>query len=130
MTVNAGDTINVWCQSQSPTAGYCTLFDVTTGVELTQQISDPTYIPGAGQLEGLSAEWVVEDYNDPPIPFANFHQVTFTNCEAIANNVTTLAWDPIYPNSGNTVVQVMNQGAGPLTSTTFPGTNEIQVTYV
>jgi len=135
MNVTAGDTINVWCESTTNTTGYCTLEDVTTGVELTEVLSAPPPLPIPGDttnLDGLSVEWIVEDFEEPDgtsIPFANFHKVTFTNCEAIANNVDG-AWDPLYPNADNAVVQVMDQNGVVLTSTSFPGTNEIQVTYV
>ncbi|KAE9373931.1 concanavalin A-like lectin/glucanase [Stipitochalara longipes BDJ] len=134
ITVSAGDTINVWCESKTNITGYCTLFDVTTGVEITQDISPSSRIPGPlPGLEGLSVEWIVEDFQDDTgsdIAFANFHSVTFTNTEAIASNNATAAWDPLYPNAGNVVVQVIDQNNAVLTSTTFPGTNEIEVTYV
>jgi hypothetical protein len=128
MTISAGDTITMWCESITNTTGYCALQDVTTGVELIQTLSAPIPLPIPGDmtnLEGVSVEWIVEDFEPDrtTIPFANFHQVTFTNCEAIANNVAG-AWGPIYPNAGNAVVQVLEQNGTVLTSTSFPGTNE------
>ena len=135
MTVNAGDAINVWCQSKDPLTAYCTVFDETTGVELTQVFtpnakSPPPYPP----LIGASVEWIVEDFNEADtgamIPFANFHSVTFTGASAVASNNATGAYETVYPNAGNVVVQVIAQNGQVLTDTTFPGTNEVEVTYV
>ncbi|KAN0098205.1 Peptidase G1 [Hyaloscypha variabilis] len=134
ITVSAGDTINVWCQTITNLTAYCTVFDVTTGVEITQPIQPESLIPGPEPpVLGLSVEWIVEDFNDDTggmIPFANFNSVTFTNTEAIASNNATGAWDPVYPNAGNVVVQVINQNNQDLTATIFPGTNEIEVKYI
>jgi hypothetical protein len=104
-----------------------------TGIELTQALSarEP-FLAFTGQ----NAEWIVEDFADSYpdqyglIPFANFGSITFTNCEAIANNATTAAWDQIYPTAANTINQPLVQNGTYLTSLSFPGTNEVKVTYI
>jgi hypothetical protein len=127
MDVQAGDEITVWCQSNSNATGYCTITNGRTGIELTNVLSSPAPFL---VLEGVNAEWIVEDTDDNGIvPFASFGSVTFTNCEAIANNVAG-AWDPLYPNANNAVSMNMVQNGTVLTSVSYPGTNEVKVTYV
>lgn len=91
MDVEAGDKMTVWCQSNSDSDRYCTMTNSRTSIELTTVLPAPApFLVLAGQ----NAEWIVEDFDDNGIiPFANFRSVTFTNCEAIANNVTTAAWE-------------------------------------
>ena len=135
MTIHAGDTVYVTCQVKTDTSGYCTVFDKTTGQELTTDIYPPRPPPDAPPsiLNGSSVEWIVEDWQQgdgSSIPFANFHQVTFTEAQAIASNSTTGAYNVLHPNAGNSVVEVIVQNGQVLTSTSFPGTNQVQVTYV
>ena len=105
-------------------------------MELTTDVFAPQPLPLPGYttcLYGLSAEWIVEDWqasDGESISFADFGKVGFTNALAIASNSTTGAWETVFPNQTNAVVQAIKQDGVVLTSTSFSGTNEIQVQYI
>jgi hypothetical protein len=78
LVVNAGDVITIWCETTTPSAGFCIINNESTGVSNTYDFSAPSSQP---TISGTTVEWIVEDFMPP---FANFGGVTFTNCVAVA----------------------------------------------
>ena len=72
-------------ESFSPSEGVAIIENQTTGQKATQKIQAPK--PEA-TLGGQNAEWIVEDFQngDSVVPFADFGEITFTGCEARAQN--------------------------------------------
>lgn len=82
LVVNAGDIIDIWCESTSSTAGWCIINNLSTGVETMY----PMTAPSGTSISGTTVEWIVEDFSSGGlVPFANFGEVTFTNCVAVAS---------------------------------------------
>lgn len=82
LVVNAGDVIDIWCEATSSTAGWCIINNLSTGVEITY----PMTAPSGTSISGTTVEWIVEDFSSGGlVPFANFGEVTFTNCIAVAS---------------------------------------------
>ncbi|KAF8452561.1 peptidase G1 [Boletus edulis BED1] len=79
LDVSAGDVIRASVTASSATSGTAVVENLTNGQSATQQINS-TYA-----LCGLSAEWIVEDFEDSNnklVPFANFGEVTFSDAVA------------------------------------------------
>jgi hypothetical protein len=83
LVVNAGDVITVWCESTTPSVGFCIINNESTGVSNTYDMSAPSSQP---TISATTVEWIVEDFSEGGlVPFANFGGVTFTNCVAVAS---------------------------------------------
>jgi hypothetical protein len=83
--INTGDVVVAKVESLSPSEGVVIIENQTTGQKATQNIGAPK--PEA-TLGGQNAEWIVEDFQngDSVVPFADFGEITFTGCEARAQN--------------------------------------------
>ena len=115
-----GDTIYVNIVVTSPTTGTTTLTNTRTGDTVTQQLNAPS--PDA-TLAGQNAEWIVEDFSSGGglVPFANFGQVTFTNCAAEAGGQTV-------GTDGADIIEITQDGAIKTDVQILDGAT-VQVTY-
>jgi hypothetical protein len=83
--VNTGDVIVAMVQSFSPSEGIAVIENQSTGQKATQTMRAPK---AEATLVGQNADWIVEDFQsgDSMIALADFGRVTFTGCEAQAQN--------------------------------------------
>jgi hypothetical protein len=77
-------------------------------------------------LQGASAEWIVEDFTsgNSLVPFANFGTVTFTGATAVINGATVSASSDSPVN-----IELESSTGSILTSTTISGST-VTVKYV
>ena len=75
--------------STSPSVGSVSITNQRTTDKVTKSVTAPT---GKG-FTGSTVQWIVEDFqsNGANVPFANFQAVTFTDCEALAGQITVKA---------------------------------------
>jgi len=101
-TVAAGNQIRITVTATSTTRGTALLENLTTGRSLTTSLSAPS---SSAALQGLNAEWIVEDFEEGGslVPLANFGTVTFTGAAATTNAGTTES-----PSSGTIINMVQN----------------------
>jgi hypothetical protein len=83
--VNTGDVIVAMVQSFSPSEGIAVIENQSTGEKATQTVRAPKT---EATLAGQNADWIVEDFQsgDSMVALADFGSVTFTGCEAQAQN--------------------------------------------
>ncbi|KAJ0416953.1 peptidase A4 family-domain-containing protein [Aspergillus carlsbadensis] len=83
--VNTGDVIVAMVQSFSPSEGIAVIENQSTGQKATQTVKAPR---AQATLAGQNADWIVEDFQsgDSIVALADFGSVTFTGCEAQAQN--------------------------------------------
>ncbi|KAL3492345.1 peptidase A4 family-domain-containing protein [Aspergillus germanicus] len=83
--VNTGDVIVAMVQSFSPSEGIAVIENQSTGQKATQTMRAPK---AEATLVGQNADWIVEDFQsgDSIVALADFGSVTFTGCEAQAQN--------------------------------------------
>ncbi|KUJ06940.1 uncharacterized protein LY89DRAFT_712271 [Mollisia scopiformis] len=78
LTISAGDVIAMYVNATTTTSGSATIENLTTGKTVTKSLTSTS------ALGGENAEWIVEDFEegDSLIAFADFGNVTFTECVA------------------------------------------------
>ncbi|KAL2844468.1 peptidase A4 family-domain-containing protein [Aspergillus pseudodeflectus] len=83
--VNTGDVIVAMVQAFSPSEGIAVIENQSTGEKATQTVRAPK---AEATLAGQNADWIVEDFQsgDSMVALADFGSVTFTGCEAQAQN--------------------------------------------
>ncbi|KAM6481932.1 peptidase A4 family-domain-containing protein [Trichoderma sp. SZMC 28011] len=117
VNVTAGSVVTVNAKKTGTNSGITTL--TVDGVTVSHDFTGEQF-----SLPGTSAEWIVEDYEltyggPPYAPFADFGTVTFTGATAVVNGAT------ITPGEGEWVIVDLDQGNGPLTSSSFSGSTVI-----
>ncbi|KAL5088774.1 hypothetical protein Trisim1_006189 [Trichoderma cf. simile WF8] len=120
VNVTAGSVVTVNAKKTGTNSGITTL--TVDGVTASHDFTGEEY-----SLPGTSAEWIVEDYSlglvgPPYAPFADFGTVTFTRATAVVNG------DTITPGEGNWVIVDLDQGNGPITSSSFSGST-VTISY-
>ncbi|KAL4901973.1 peptidase A4 family-domain-containing protein [Aspergillus multicolor] len=87
--VTPGDVLVLSVNITSPDKdkGVCTVENRSTGVTVSETVSAPK---STATLAGSNAEWVVENFQSggEPVPFVEFDEVHFTECQAGARNTT------------------------------------------
>ncbi|KAF5361700.1 hypothetical protein D9758_007347 [Tetrapyrgos nigripes] len=108
----AGNTVRITVHSTSSTAGTVTLENLSTGARVVENVRAPS---SSAALQGLNAEWIVEDFeeNGGLVPLTNWGTVTFTGAQA------STASSSITP-SGATIIN-MEQNNRVLTSVSVSG---------
>ncbi|KAI1114155.1 peptidase A4 family-domain-containing protein [Nemania sp. NC0429] len=117
-SVTAGNSVTVTVTKTSATGG-------TTTISANGRSASHTFSNQRTQLQGASAEWIVEDFTSGSslVPFANFGTVTFTGATAVINGATVQA------SSDNPVNIVLVSSSGSaLTSTSWSGSS-VTVVY-
>ncbi|KAL2816258.1 peptidase A4 family-domain-containing protein [Aspergillus granulosus] len=101
--VNTGDVIVAMVQSFSPSEGIAVIENRSTGQKATQTVRAPA---AEATLAGQNADWIVEDFQsgDTMVALADFGSVTFTGCEAKAQNGEILGLD------GATIIELLQNG--------------------
>ncbi|KAL3462075.1 peptidase A4 family-domain-containing protein [Aspergillus heterothallicus] len=117
--VNTGDVIVAMVQSFSPSEGIAVIENKSTGQKATQTVKAPK---AEATLAGQNAEWIVEDFQsgDSIVALADFGSVTFTGCEAQAQNGEILGLD------GATIIE-LKQKNKVLTEVTVQGDETLTV---
>jgi hypothetical protein len=77
MAVGPGDLIDVWCEVTTTTTAFCIINNISNGVENTYEFSAPS---SDSAITPNEVDWIMEG----KATFANFGEITFTNCIAIA----------------------------------------------
>ena len=111
----------MFVNSTSTTSGTATVENLTTGKTGTINLSS-----GAGAaLTGQNAEWIVEDFgmHGGLVSFANFGDVTFTNCVAKTSQ-STLGL------SAATIIEMRNMDGQNETSVSVVSDSSVKVNYV
>jgi hypothetical protein len=123
LTVTAGDEITVIIKTlgNGNSSGTIVIENITTGQSSVQTLDAPS---SSADLEGLNAEWIVEDLTvgSGLSPFANFNSVTFTNCLAATANgapvtLTGAIEADIVDANGNAITSITPQSASEFTDT-------------
>ena len=122
LSVSGGDKVELLVEALSTSVGYCAIMNQNTDISVSEQLTAPST---SNYLEGKNAEWIVEDFTSGGlVDFANFGSVTFTQTMAVAGNTNV----PANASSASTCDIVGSLGQV-VTSVSFPGTNEVTVTY-
>ncbi|KAI0971029.1 peptidase A4 family-domain-containing protein [Xylaria arbuscula] len=118
-TVSAGSSVTVTATKTSSTGGTTT---ITSGGKSTSH----TFSGQSTQLQGASAEWIVEDFTsgNSLVPFANFGTVTFTGASAVINGATVSA-----SSDSPVTIDLVSSSNSVLTSTSISGST-VTVKYV
>lgn len=99
LVVSPGDVMYCVIRARSPIEANFYLVNETTGTAVVFSKS----APGATQLVGATAEWIVElpagTFNGQPLELANFGSVTFDHCIAYGTDEPTL----VYPGPGELI---------------------------
>jgi hypothetical protein len=108
MSVNATTT----------TSGFATIENLTTGKTVTKSLTSTS------ALGGENAEWIVEDFEegDSLTAFADFGNVTFTNCVAATSESSEGV-------STATIMNIENTSDQVLTDTNVINDSSFQVSY-
>ncbi|GJE98822.1 peptidase A4 family-domain-containing protein [Phanerochaete sordida] len=77
LPVSAGDVLYLNVTAFSPTRGVFTITNTNTGATSTKKLASKH------ALCMQDADWIVEDYGDTAVPFANFGDVVFTGATAL-----------------------------------------------
>jgi len=119
ISISAGDTIKVTVTATSTTGGTAVVENVSTGTTVKK-----TFSGESSALGEISAEWIVEDYEegDSLVSFADFGSVLFTDASAVTSDGTVGV-------TGSTLIDI-KQSSSVLTSVSLPSSSEVQVTYV
>jgi len=118
ITISAGDTIKITVTATSKTAGTAVVENVSTGVTVTE-----TFKGESSALGEISAEWIVEDYEEGSslVSFADFGSVLFTAASAKTSAGTVGV-------TGSTLIDIEQNSI--LTSVSLPSSSEVLITYV
>ncbi|KAH8690098.1 putative aspergillopepsin-2 precursor [Talaromyces proteolyticus] len=121
ININSGDVIKVTVTSSSSSAGSCVIENLTSGQQVSQDLSAPS---SSSNLGGQNAEWIVEDFdsNGSQVPFANFGTVQFTGASAGVSDGSTVGTD------GADVLDIQQNNVV-LTSSSVPSSSEVDVSY-
>ncbi|RDW63646.1 protease acp1 [Coleophoma cylindrospora] len=119
ITIAAGDEIKVTVTATSTTSGTAVVENLTTGVTVTKTFKNEGSL---GALGEISAEWIVEDFeeNDALVTFTDFGSVEFTDASAVTSAGTVGV-------TGATIIDI-KQGSTVLTTVTLPSSSEVLVT--
>ncbi|KIK57916.1 hypothetical protein GYMLUDRAFT_228484 [Collybiopsis luxurians FD-317 M1] len=98
----AGDSITVTIEATSPTSGTVTLDNNTQQKSVSKTLQSPS---STAALQGLNAEWIVEDFeeNGEMVPLTSWGTVTFTGASAGTN-----AGSSVGPSTGNIINMEQN----------------------
>ncbi|KAF5365896.1 hypothetical protein D9757_011052 [Collybiopsis confluens] len=112
-TVAAGNSVRITCTATSSTRGTVLFENLTTGKTLTQAVSAPS---SSAALQGLNAEWIVEDFEEGNslVPLTNWGTVTFTSATAKTNTGSSVS-------AGTGTIINMVQNGDVLTSVSTSG---------
>ncbi|KAH8163460.1 hypothetical protein CIB48_g4776 [Xylaria polymorpha] len=118
-SVTAGNSVTVTATKTSSNGG-------TTTISANGKSASHTFSGQSTQLQGASAEWIVEDFTsgNSLVPFANFGTVTFTGASAIINGATVQA-----SSDSPVTIDLVSSSGSILTSTSISGTSVV-VSYV
>jgi hypothetical protein len=119
ITISAGDTITVTVTATSTTGGTAVVENVSSGETVKK-----TFKSESSALGEISAEWIVEDYEegDSLVSFADFDKVKFTDASAVTDDGTVGV-------TGSVVLDIKQSGTV-LTSVDLESSSEVLVTYV
>lgn len=108
----------MYVNATTSTTGSATIENLTTGKTVTKNLTSTS------ALGGENAEWIVEDFEegDSLVPFADFGNVTFTNCVAS----TSASSEGV---SSATVMDIENSSDQVLTDTTLISDSSFEVSY-
>jgi Peptidase A4 family len=121
LVVNELTTIQViamYVNATTSTSGSATIENLTTGKVVTKSLTSTS------ALGGENAEWIVEDFEEGNslVAFANFGNVTFTNCVAS----TSASSEGV---RSATVMDIENSSDQVLTDTTLISDSSFKVSY-
>ncbi|KAI0439642.1 peptidase A4 family-domain-containing protein [Xylaria telfairii] len=118
-SVTAGNSVTVTATKTSSNGG-------TTTISANGKSASHTFSGQSTQLQGASAEWIVEDFTsgNSLVPFANFGSVTFTGATAIINGATVQA-----SSDSPVTIDLVSSSGSVLTSTSISGSS-VAVSYV
>ncbi|RDW59957.1 hypothetical protein BP6252_13044 [Coleophoma cylindrospora] len=113
VTIAAGDVIKVIVTANSKTAGTAVLENLTTGITVTKILTNEASV---GALEEISAEWILEDFEDNNA-FSDFGSFEFTSASAMTSAGTVGV-------TGATIIETADM------SVTLPSSSEVLITYI
>ncbi|KAF4628582.1 hypothetical protein G7Y89_g9574 [Cudoniella acicularis] len=118
LDISAGDVISMYVNATTTTSGSATVENLTTGKSATKEITSTS------ALGGENAEWIVEDFeqNNALVAFANFRNVTFSNCVAATSSSSEGV-------SSATIMDIENTSDQVLTSVTSISDSSFKVAY-
>lgn len=118
-SISAGDQIQVQVHSTSSTAGTVTLKNLSKRTSKSISLNAPS---SSAALQGLNAEWIVEDFKQGGslVPFANFGTVTFTGASARTSSGSSVGV------SGATLIDIEQNGKV-LTTVTIESSSSVQI---
>ncbi|KAH6677343.1 putative aspergillopepsin-2 precursor [Halenospora varia] len=118
LDISAGDVITMFVNATTTTSGSATIENLTTGKTVTKELTSTS------ALGGQNAEWIVEDFeqNDALIAFADFGNVTFTECVASTSESSEGV-------SSATIMDIENSSDEVLTDVTLISDSSFQVSY-
>lgn len=108
----------MFVNATTTTSGSATIENLTTGKTVTKELTSTS------ALGGQNAEWIVEDFeqNDALIAFADFGNVTFTECVASTSESSEGV-------SSATIMDIENSSDEVLTDVTLISDSSFQVSY-
>jgi hypothetical protein len=108
----------MYVNATTTTSGSATIENLTTGKTATQSLTSTS------ALGGVNAEWIVEDFEegDSLIAFADFGNVTFTNCIAATSESSEGV-------STATIMDIENTSNEVLTDTNVISDSSFMVSY-
>ncbi|KAI1363255.1 peptidase A4 family-domain-containing protein [Xylaria arbuscula] len=114
-SVSAGESVTVAVTKTSSTGG-------TTTISSGSSSASHTFSGQSTQLQGASAEWIVEDFlsGNSLVPFADFGTVTFTGATAIINGATVSA-----SSDSPVTIDLVSSSGAVLTSSTVSGSTVV-----
>lgn len=98
--INAGDTVRFTVDASSTNSGTGYMDNLSTGKSINH-----TWTNNPHTLCEKDADWIVEDFGEPPVPYVNFGSVTFTNAKASTADGTT-----ILPSQGEIITMQKDDG--------------------
>jgi len=127
MAVGPGDLIDVWCEVTTTTTAFCIINNISNGVENTYEFSAPS---SDSAITPNEVDWIMEG----KATFANFGEITFTNCIAIAGT-NFQGIEEVYPNAtsaGQTNIAINSSTILTITKVNFPPASNqaIEINYV
>lgn len=110
--------ISMYVNATTTTSGSATIENLTTGKTATKSLTSTS------ALGGENAEWIVEDFeeNDALIAFADFGNITFTDCVASTSSSSEGVTDA-------TVMDIENTDNEVLTDVTLISDTSFEVSY-
>lgn len=114
--ISAGDSVRFTVDASSTNSGTGYIDNLTTGQSINH-----TWTNNANTLCEKDADWIVEDFGEPPVPYVNFGSVTFTDASA-----KTADGNAVMPSDGE--VLTMADGSTVMTSCTL-NNNDVTCTW-